>query len=569
MNNLALNKHIDKKWKNKKSGYGNHRGFYSRHGMQYGEGDGGYWTPEPIPTKIRRRAKSKYLRKYYKKLMDDEFRDLYAPDPYLTDDDVLTNRDLYDIPPSIWKCNVCTYTNSDDVIFCAMCNHPYTSKNNTSFTEEYKFKITRKRKFRRKRKRIRTRTKLKTKSDPKENTKSYDIKVSIEGIIRSHIAYVKDKFFINRSKQKYFAHVPMHLMNMQILKCSLKITDKQFDFTPFGGMDILMPVYMPKHPFLFDYDFMCKKNKKMFNLINQCLAKFRSQSIDELVNVSACHYTINDIFFDYLPASSVIEEILCAYLGYNEFINIDAKIRNIKMDASMLDLVGIDNAIFIKSCNEASIEYDDKHWPSHVDNGKVPQLQGKTAAPSRESKRWRAKIEKEIAIKEKRKKIRSSSNFATYWEEMKENYQEFKQKKKRIKAKMDSSKKSLNFYVHLVRDEVENINVGRILFEEVVKIKRYEGWWRAYSAVFYSVKCIVTHNPNRAENNFNKNNVHCSFWTHVSKNSTERERYVWKYSVEEWKKENAPTMGAFILQRIGGKRVRPGFEYLRIMSDYH
>lgn len=75
---LDINQYIKKKWKNRHSDHH----YRCRGALQYG----GYWTPDGVPSKVRRSSKNKEIRNHYKKLIKDELKRQYYEENYSSAD---------------------------------------------------------------------------------------------------------------------------------------------------------------------------------------------------------------------------------------------------------------------------------------------------------------------------------------------------------------------------------------------------------------------------------------------------------------------------------------------------
>merc|ERR1712129_192481 len=169
---------------------------------------------------------------------------------------------------------------------------------------------------------------------------------------------------------------------------------------------------------------------------------------------------------------------------------------------------------------------------------------------------------KEEEFRAKHKKLKTGSDFATHWDEMKDFQRSYLREKKRFVAKNVTFRMPLNFNVYIMSNSVKPVNIGRILYKETFKIEDIYSY--RLEKEILCVKLIVTHNPHGSLTNFNPATMCCKY----CKSGWQFGKYEWYWlpSIENWKRKNYQRIKSRILRQISGRK---GFEYLDKMLRYY
>eukprot|EP01083_Nonionella_stella_P262973 893776_1 len=216
------------------------------------------------------------------------------------------------------------------------------------------------------------------------NLESYDIQVSITATKYNHYKYINPQLWFN--KTWIWANAPMELINMNVLQCSLKIMDsnhkkvkkhmKTFDFTP--RVNIIVPIHITNYSFVYKHDSIPEvlHNKKLLRFTNYCLHELpfpiKKNSKFDSKHMSVTECDLHSILCEYIPASDIVNNVLCPYIGYKKPLHIKTIIRNVKIDKDLLEA----------QSNHKSYDIT-HHYPSRI--GKIKKLCAADRLPQRRS----------------------------------------------------------------------------------------------------------------------------------------------------------------------------------------
>eukprot|EP01083_Nonionella_stella_P081454 224401_1 len=327
--------------------------------------------------------------------------------------------ELGDIPNITWQCNQCTFINGQQTPFCSMCNKPFdfNHQNNKQYlncSEQIPIMRTMKESTSRKRSKkanldtqidkhndetsamiasgedinyffhaenyrlqLRKNNKANINVKPISNLKSYDIQISITATEHNHYEYVNPKLFFN--KTSFWMKAPMKLLNINVLGCSLKITDleskkhiKTFGFT--ACVDVVIPIHITKYSCIYKCVNSIPKilhNQKLLKFVKYCLSELKYNTVPIKVNMDHIKFDystgamavrtwdVRSVLFEYFP-DDILDNVLCPFIGYQTPLCIETHISNVK----------IEKDLFNQQSNHTA--YDILHYPSTI--GKIKRI---------------------------------------------------------------------------------------------------------------------------------------------------------------------------------------------------
>eukprot|EP01083_Nonionella_stella_P060591 158174_1 len=318
-------------------------------------------------------------------------RDVYTNCEPVTNPSIVDAYGIKDIPYITWQCDQCTFINGPQASFCSMCNKPFdfNYQNNAQYLSQYdQIPITKSIKFAKRsttRKvpnnrpvkhatqlgddetskmmaamffgqdtsysiyaedyRLRKNKQAKQTDNKKRmpNLESHDIQISITATKYNHYKYINPQLWYN--KTWFWENVPMELININVLQCSFKIIYmdakhtkymKTFDFTP--SVNIILPIHITNYSFIYKNESIPEilHNKKLLRFIKHCLLKLRFDHRDNIKfdskHMSVMEYDLRSVLFEYIPASDIVNNVLCPFIGYESPLHIKTVIRNVKID---------------------------------------------------------------------------------------------------------------------------------------------------------------------------------------------------------------------------------------------